>query len=70
MKRTYNLVFLLCLIGTGLFLSSCGSGNSGSPTPTPVPALVSYDTAIYPVERGSILEQKNLVGQVVPLETG
>jgi len=60
------IFFISLVIGGSLFLSACGSGGNGASTPTPVPPMVSYDKAIYTVERGPILEEKNIIGQVVP----
>jgi multidrug efflux pump subunit AcrA (membrane-fusion protein) len=47
-------------------LSACSPGASRKPTPTPLPPLVSYEKALFTVERGSIVSQKNLLGDIVP----
>lgn len=62
-NRIWNLLLLTI---AGLFFSACSDANNNAPTPTPVPPLVSYENAIYTVERGSIREEQNLVGQVFP----
>jgi multidrug efflux pump subunit AcrA (membrane-fusion protein) len=54
---------LICLT---IFLSACASSGKGYPTPTPLPLVVDYDKAIFTVERGSIIEEMNLYGEVTP----
>ena len=48
------------------FVVSCAPGGSGGSTPTPLPPVVSYEKAVFIVERGSIVEEKRLVGEIVP----
>lgn len=64
--KANRIWYLLLLTIAGLFFSACSDGNNNAPTPTPVPPLVSYENAIYTVERGSIREEQDLVGQVFP----
>jgi multidrug efflux pump subunit AcrA (membrane-fusion protein) len=62
-----SLYKAICLLtGTLIFLSACGSGSSRNPTPTPVPPLVSYEKSIFTVERGSIVSEQDVMGEVVP----
>jgi HlyD family secretion protein len=62
-KKIFIFLLLSCCY---LLLSACGTNQRGNPTPTPIPPLVSYDSAIFIVERGPIIEEKRLIGQVVP----
>ncbi len=57
-----------CLLITLLIATTACSpaANSGSPTPTPLPQVVSYEQAVFTVERGSIVDQKDLTAEVVP----
>jgi hypothetical protein len=48
------------------FLAACAPGGSGSATPTPLPPVVSYEKSVFTVERGAIIEEKRLVGEIVP----
>jgi len=40
--------------------------SSRRPTPTPVPTLVSYEKPIFTVERGSIVSEKSISGEIAP----
>ena len=47
-------------------LTACSSSGNAQPTPTPLPPLVSYEQAIYTVERGPIISEQTIHGAVVP----
>ena len=49
-----------------ILLTSCGATNTGGPTPTPLPPMVSYEKAVYTVERGPIVSEKKIYGEIVP----
>ena len=49
-----------------IMLASCGTTSRGGPTPTPLPPIVSYEKAIYTVERGPITSEKKIYGEIVP----
>ena len=64
-KRFAVLVLAAILFAT--LTSACDTTSSARrPTPTPVPTLVSYEKTIYPVERGPIVAEKSLSGEIVP----
>jgi HlyD family secretion protein len=48
------------------FVASCAPGGAGRATPTPLPPVVSYEKSIFTVKRGPIVEEKRLVGEIVP----
>ncbi|HMN61824.1 MAG TPA: biotin/lipoyl-binding protein, partial [Anaerolinea sp.] len=48
------------------FLAACAPGGVGRSTPTPLPPVVSYEKSVFTVERGSIVEEKEIVGEIVP----
>lgn len=63
-KRNFALTAVCSAL---LFLTACQSmGGNGLVTPTPVPTLVSYEKAVYAVQRGSIVSDKKVNGEVVP----
>ncbi|HEY9078322.1 MAG TPA: biotin/lipoyl-binding protein [Anaerolineaceae bacterium] len=68
---SYKRIFWICSAAFLLaaIVSSCSSTPAISrkgPTPTPVPTLVSYEKSIFTVERGSIVMDKTLNGEIVP----
>lgn len=54
------------IIALALLLSACGAGSGSQATPTPLPALVSYESGVFTVEQGSIISEKDLLGEIVP----
>lgn len=54
------------LAALAVFLAACGTSRSGQPTPTPLPPLVSYEKAVYKVERGPIVSETKIPGEIVP----
>ena len=65
MSKSVSMKFVSVLFVLA-FVVSCAPGGSGGPTPTPLPPVVSYEKAVFIVERGSIVEEKRLVGEIVP----
>ncbi len=59
-------VSLLLLFFLSVLLTACSSAGSQAPTPTPLPPLVDYEKAIYTVQRGPIVAEKDLMGDIVP----
>ena len=49
-----------------VLLSACAPGSGGKPTPTPLPPLVTYEKSIFPVELGTIVSERKIVGDIVP----
>jgi multidrug efflux pump subunit AcrA (membrane-fusion protein) len=54
------------LVVCAAVLAACAPGTGGSPTPTPLPLLVKYESALFPVERGSIVSEQKVVGEITP----
>jgi multidrug efflux pump subunit AcrA (membrane-fusion protein) len=65
-KKLVAWVVIACM--SLAWLAACGTNTTGGRvrTPTPVPTLVNYEKTIYLVERGSIVAQKEVNGEVVP----
>jgi len=62
-----KISFLLFGLLTATFIASCsGSSGKSSATPTPLPPIVSYEKAIFTVEKGAIISTKDVLGVVVP----
>lgn len=66
-KRAVFLLLSLLLLLLAL-LSACAEGGGRNTTPTPLPAVVSYEKAVFTVERGSIVSSQDLRGEVVPVK--
>ncbi len=49
-----------------VLLSACSAGGGGKATPTPLPAVVSYEKSLFTVERGPIVQESRMIGEVVP----
>lgn len=62
-ERTLGLFVLILII---LVSSGCGGRLGGEATPTPLPELVSYEKSIFTVERGPIISEMNVVGEIQP----
>lgn len=60
------LVRIVSVLMVMTFLAACAPGGAGRPTPTPLPPVVSYEKSVFTVERGSIVEEKEIVGEIVP----
>jgi hypothetical protein len=65
-KNTAALFTVVLLAILALPLSACGSKGLGSATPTPMPAVMSYERALFTVERGPIISEKDMRGEIVP----
>jgi HlyD family secretion protein/macrolide-specific efflux system membrane fusion protein len=65
MTRKYNR-FVYLFVVLLVFLSACSSGGNTQATPTPLPAIKQYEPTIFTVERGAIVEEQSITGQVVP----
>lgn len=61
-----KLSFVLLLSLLVFSLSACGAGGLGGTTPTPLPPLVNYEKAVFTVERGPIVSEQDLIGEIVP----
>jgi HlyD family secretion protein len=57
----FNLFAALAIL-----LTACGTSGGRQPTPTPLPPLVSYEKAVYKVERGPIVSETKVPGEIVP----
>lgn len=58
--------FFSSMVVVAMLLSACGSLGGAQPTPTPLPPLVSYERGVFTVEKGSIVSEKDLLGEIVP----
>jgi multidrug efflux pump subunit AcrA (membrane-fusion protein) len=60
--------FVIALASISLLVTSCASATPSSRgrTPTPVPTLVKYEPAIFTVERGPLVAEQSLSGEIVP----
>lgn len=63
LKKLYKLCLFTVLV---TMLAACSATAQSGPTPTPLPPLVSYQSAIYTVEKGSIVSEDKVLGTVVP----
>ena len=59
---------IICLACLPAFVAACSMGGKGAPTPTPVPQVVSKERIIFTVERGSIINQRIIAGEIVPAQ--
>jgi multidrug efflux pump subunit AcrA (membrane-fusion protein) len=62
-KRNIGILSLVVMAG---IMASCSAGAGGKATPTPLPALVSYEKSLFVVERGKIVSEKKIVGDIQP----
>ncbi|HCE17596.1 MAG TPA: hypothetical protein DEQ80_07030 [Anaerolinea thermolimosa] len=62
-SKIWVFVSVLCAM---FVLVACAPGSGGSPTPTPLPPVSSYEKSIFTVEEGPIVEEKQLMGEIVP----
>jgi multidrug efflux pump subunit AcrA (membrane-fusion protein) len=61
-KRLFAFLALLVL-GLG---AACSGGAGGRATPTPLPALVAYEKSVFSVERGEIISERKIIGDIQP----
>ena len=64
-KRTFAIAAILTIL---VALSSACASNSSNrrTTPTPVPTLVKYEPSIFTVEKGGLVSEKSISGEIVP----
>jgi multidrug efflux pump subunit AcrA (membrane-fusion protein) len=62
MKSTIQWLFAVSI----LFLAGCSSTGRNLPTPTPLPPVVNQEKIVFPVERGPIISQRVITGEVMP----
>jgi HlyD family secretion protein len=63
-QKYWKTIGFIVILG-GL-LSACGASAGSQATPTPLPPLVSYQAGLFTVEQGSIVSEKDLLGEIVP----
>lgn len=64
MVKKLNIeLFSICM---AFLITGCGTGNQNKPTPTPIPQIVNTEKIVYTVERGPLISQKDVIGEVVP----
>jgi macrolide-specific efflux system membrane fusion protein len=64
MANRWNIVVFS--IFWAFLIASCGTGNQNQPTPTPIPQIVTTDKIIFTVERGPLISQREVNGEIVP----
>ena len=62
-KQWLSSLFLAGLLAS---LAGCGAGAQSSATPTPLPQVVSSKQIVFTVERGPIISQRDITGEIVP----
>jgi len=64
-KRIVAIALILTALVT--LLSACATNSSNRrTTPTPVPTLVKYEPSMFTVERGGLISEKSISGEIVP----
>lgn len=68
MSSKRSLLLIILLAGLAVFTTACDSSTPArrGATPTPVPTLVHYEPSIFTVERGTLIAQKSITGEIVP----
>jgi len=61
-----QLVSSLFLAGLLASLTGCAAGGQYTATPTPLPQIASSHNIIFTVERGPIISEKEVAGEIVP----
>ncbi len=64
-KRIFAVFAFLTAMVTLFSACAPNSSNRGA-TPTPVPTLVKYEPSMFTVQRGALISQKSISGEVVP----
>ena len=59
-----RLIKGLELILIGVLVAACSPGGGAVSTPTPLPLVVKYDQTIFKVEKGPIVSDKKILGEV------
>lgn len=63
LKQWVSRVFLAGLVAA---LAGCAAGGQYSPTPTPLPQIVTSEQIVFTVERGPIISELEVTGEIVP----
>ncbi|MCC7361466.1 MAG: biotin/lipoyl-binding protein [Anaerolineales bacterium] len=63
MKHSIRLLFLAGLLAA---TAGCAAGGQGRATPTPLPQIVSAQQIVFTVERGPIVSERDVAGEIVP----
>lgn len=63
LKKWVSILFLVGLLAS---LAGCASREQYSATPTPLPQIVSSQKIVFTVERGPIISQIDITGEIVP----
>jgi HlyD family secretion protein len=62
----FHRIAVLLSAGLIVFLAACSGEASRAATPTPVPLVSSYEKAVFTVSRGSVSEEVETLGEIVP----
>lgn len=62
-KQWVRSLFVAVLLAA---VAGCAAGGPGSATPTPLPQIVSSQQIVFTVERGPIVSQREITGEIVP----
>ena len=65
LKKWVCILFLTCL---AVPAAGCAGGGQNYPTPTPLPQVVSAEKITFTVERGPIISQRDVAGEIVPAQ--
>jgi len=63
LKQWVSRLFLAGLLAS---VAGCAAGGQSSATPTPLPQVVSSQQIVFTVERGPIVSQRDITGEIVP----
>jgi multidrug efflux pump subunit AcrA (membrane-fusion protein) len=65
LKQWVCIIFLSCLLVSA---AGCAGRGQNDPTPTPFPQVVSAQKITFKVERGPIISQRDVAGEIVPAQ--
>jgi multidrug efflux pump subunit AcrA (membrane-fusion protein) len=63
LKHWVSRLFIAGLLATS---AGCAAGEQSRATPTPLPQIVSSEQIVFTVERGPIISQRDVSGEIVP----
>ena len=63
LKKWVSILFLAGLLASS---ASCAAGANSGATPTPLPQVASSQQIVFTVERGPIVAQRDISGEIVP----
>ena len=63
LKKLVVVLLSVCLV---ISLVGCSNVGENVATPTPLPQVVNTEKVVFEVERGSIISQREVVGEIVP----